>query len=278
MSELTSCAVVSPAVGLAPQVRPLLQSSRGRPAAGFVEGLMQAAVEHRAVCHPYLRALADGELPDVSFALADFARQYPLYAKWFPHYLSVVAAKLSNAEHREPLLANLREECGFLDDEALGQLAAEGIAAGWVEGIPHAQLFERFNAALGVAPLFEGDQDARAALHWRDRFYSYLRDASPAAAVGAIGLGTEAIVRHIYPPIVAAIRQYARLEREDYVFFELHCLVDDAHSQTLLAIAESLARDERSRADLQRGMLAALELRAGFWDHLCLRAFARPRG
>ena len=50
MSELTSCAVVSPAVGLAPQVRPLLQSSRGLPAAGFVEGLMQAAVEHRAVC------------------------------------------------------------------------------------------------------------------------------------------------------------------------------------------------------------------------------------
>jgi hypothetical protein len=111
----------------------MLQSSHRRPAAGFVDGLLQAAVERRAVRHPYLRALADGELPDVGFALADFARQYPLYAKWFPRYLAVVAGKLSDADHREPLLANLREERGFLDDEALGQLAAVGIAAGWVE-------------------------------------------------------------------------------------------------------------------------------------------------
>src|SRR5664279_827280 len=122
------------------------QSSHHRPAM-FVDGLLQASVEHRAVRHPYLRALENGELPDIGFALADFARQYPLYAKWFPRYLSVAAAKLSNAEHREPLLANLREERGFLDDEALGQLAAAGIAAGWVEGIPHTQLFERFSAA-----------------------------------------------------------------------------------------------------------------------------------
>ena len=259
MIELSSCAVPSPAVR-------------------FVEALPQAAVAHRAVRHPYLHALANGELPDVGFALADFARQYPVYSKWFPQYLSIVAAKLSDADHRELLLANLREERGILDDEALGQLAAAGIPAGWVEGIPHPQLFERFSRALGVVPLLDGDRDARAALHWRDRFYGLLRDGSTAAAVGAIGLGTEAIVRHIYPPIVAAIRRHGRLDREAYVFFELHCLVDDAHSETLLAIAASLARDERSRADLRNGMYAALELRAGFWDHLRRRAFARPRG
>lgn len=59
----------------------------------------------------------------MGFALTDFARQYPVYTQWFPRCLLVVPAKFPDAD-REPLLDNVREECGFVDDEALRELAA----------------------------------------------------------------------------------------------------------------------------------------------------------
>jgi pyrroloquinoline quinone (PQQ) biosynthesis protein C len=243
----------------------------------WIDSLLKEAAGHRAVGHPYLRALAEGEIPAIGFALADFARQYAVYSAYFPRYLAAVMSKLVDPNHRHCLLTNLQEESGTLGDEALSQLAATGIQAQWVNRIPHPELFRRFQHALGVSSLLDTDPEAMTAVCWREMFYSLLVNGSAAEAVGAISFGTEAIVRHVYPPILDAIRRYGRLQRQDYVFFELHCLVDDDHTDTLLTIAASLAQDHRDRADLRKGMFKALFLRASFWDHLHHRALAQGR-
>ena len=47
----------------------------------FVDALAREALEHRAVRHPYLAALASGALPDLQAALADFASHYYGYSE-----------------------------------------------------------------------------------------------------------------------------------------------------------------------------------------------------
>lgn len=263
--------------GLQAVFQPPLIANRQHCPAGFLDSLLEEAVGHHAVAHPYLHALAKGELPNIGFALADFARQYAVYSAHFPRYLAAVVSKLTDPDQRHHLLANLREESGTLEDEALSQLAAIGIPAQWVNGIPHPKLFRRFQRALGISPLLDTDPEAITAICWRELFYSLLIHGSTAEAIGAIGFGTEAIVHHIYPPIVEAIRRYGRLQHQDYVFFELHYLVDDDHSKTFLAIAAGLAQNDQARADLRKGMFKALLLRAAFWDHLYQRALAQGR-
>ena len=49
--------------------------------------LTDIAYQHPAIHHPYLQALASGNLPDPQAALEDFATQYQGYTSWFPNYL-----------------------------------------------------------------------------------------------------------------------------------------------------------------------------------------------
>jgi pyrroloquinoline quinone (PQQ) biosynthesis protein C len=65
-----------------------------------VIGLNSFALQHRAINHPYLKALAAGCLPQPRQAIADFAVQYQGYTSWFPKYLSCVMSKLESEQHR----------------------------------------------------------------------------------------------------------------------------------------------------------------------------------
>jgi hypothetical protein len=79
-------------------------------------------------------------------------------------------------------------------------------------------------------------------------------------------------VRSVYGHLVRAIDRFEHLAPQDAVFFRLHTLVDDDHQQVLQQIAIDLAATDAGRADLRRGMLKALQLRATFWDWLLARA------
>ena len=111
-------------------------------------------------------------------------------------------------------------------------------------------------------------QPTPAAGRWRTRFESYLGSASGAQAVGALGLGTELIVRPIYEQLVRGIIGIGALRRDQFVFFELHCLVDDQHQKDLLGIAAELAQAPNGLNELRSGMRTALRLRLEFWDDL----------
>jgi pyrroloquinoline quinone (PQQ) biosynthesis protein C len=91
--------------------------------------------------------------------------------------------------------------------------------------------------------------------------------------VGAIGLGTESIVKFVYRHLIEAIEKHTKLSLEQYVFFPLHTEVDDEHGLILLRIAEELAGEsEDSALQLRKGMLKALNLRASYWDNMYERA------
>jgi len=237
-----------------------------------MESLVKEALDHRAVNHPYLKALANGEFENMEEVLKDFASQYGFYSSWFPRYLTAVISKLENPEFRAHLLDNLSEESGHLHEEDLVAVRALGIKDEWVQGIPHPKLFKRFQVAMGVDLSAQPDIEVDI---WRDSFLALMQGGSAVSAVGAIGLGTESIVKYIYKDIITAIEKYTNLSIEDYVFFPLHTEVDDEHGLILLDIAQKMAlqspEDER---ELRKGMLKALNLRAAYWDGMYNRAMA----
>ena len=239
-------------------------------AAQVVDGLAAQALQHQAVQHPYLRALAWGELPDTRWALRDFARQYYAYSAHFPRYLTAVISKLENPAHRLALMENLTEESGQYEQEELDELAAIGIAPEWIVGLPHPELFRRFRRALGVMD-DDACPEAIEVVCWREQFLAILASGSAAEALGALGLGTETIVQTIYQPFVEAIGRIGMHPR-DSVFFPLHTAVDDHHQATLRDIAIDLAATEQGRLDLAKGMQKALALRCSFWSWLHQRA------
>jgi pyrroloquinoline quinone (PQQ) biosynthesis protein C len=225
----------------------------------FVAGLVQRALDHRAANHPFLAELGTERL-------ALFARHYHGYSCHFPRYLTATISRLDEPAHRSPLVANLIEESGSYDDEELEVLAAAGVKPEWIVGVPHPKLFERFCETVGVTPP-PSDSVAPEVRAWREMFYRVIVDGSPAEAVGAIGIGTEAIVSHVYRPFVGAIER-AGLDAAGTVFFPLHAEVDDNHQATLAAIAADLAADAEGRRGLELGMTKALMLRDAFFTWL----------
>ncbi len=243
-----------------------------RTGKSYLEELVQEALSHPAVCHPYLTDLAEGNLPDLKWALRDFASQYAGYCAHFPRYLTMVISKLHSPEHRTTLMQNLIEESGMLDDEEIAVLVEHGIDPDWVQGIAHPKLFKRFQQAVDANDTDDHSNDTLEVVCWRESFYHLLANGSPAEAVGAIGLGTENVVNKIYAPIIRAIERLGTLDRKQYVFFELHCEVDDDHHEALLKIAHDFTDVAQNRIDLRKGMLKALGLRAMFWNWMHKRA------
>ncbi|MCK5941249.1 MAG: iron-containing redox enzyme family protein [Planctomycetes bacterium] len=235
-----------------------------------VEALIQESLAHPAVRHPFLTRFASGTFADPANALRTYAVEYSGYAAWFPRYLKAVISRLESPAHRELLAHNLEEEQGHLGADDCEELRKAGIDPATVQGVPHPALFRRFCDSLGIEPR-ELAQPCPAARRWRERFESFLRRATPAQAVGALGLGTEHIVRPVYEQLIKGILGMGTLRRDEFVFFELHCLVDDQHQQDLLEIAQSLADQPGGLAELRHGMLTALKLRCDFWDDLYSR-------
>jgi pyrroloquinoline quinone (PQQ) biosynthesis protein C len=167
-------------------------------------------------------------------------------------------------------LENLSEESGHLHEEEMDAIRDLGIKDEWVQGIPHPQLFKRFQKAMGVASNNEPEIQVEI---WRESFLSLIQSGTAINAVGAIGLGTESIVKFIYKDLIQAIEKHTDLTLEDYVFFPLHTEVDDEHGLILLNIAEQMASESiEAESELRKGMLKALNLRAAFWDDMYERA------
>jgi len=247
-----------------------LNEARAPRALPFMEELQAEAVLHEAVRHPYLRALAEGALPDPLEALKDFARTYEGYSAWFPRFLSAVEARLPE-EMRNVLDENKAEEAGCYDEETLRELEDAGLRREWVAGIPHPELFRRFQRGIGVESDTAVDPASPVA-RWREALLHLIQTDHPAAAVGALGLGTELVVSRMYRTVLRGVDRFGGIRPEDRTFLVLHALVDDAHAASLLELAERFAVDGEGRAALARGMRTALDLRATFWNELHQRA------
>jgi pyrroloquinoline quinone (PQQ) biosynthesis protein C len=246
----------------------------------YVAALQEEACNHRAVNHPYLQRLIAGDVPDIKGALKDFVFQYSAYSLDFIRYLTATIGQLENERHRKALLKNLVEETGRIDAENAALLGTIGIELDWVNGIPHTDLFLRYLNAAGVDYEYRRTNSyADAAIIWRELFLSVCSREGPARALGAMGLGTENIVKYIYRPFIQAIERHLDISLRDRVFFDLHAALDDQHGETLTNIAIDYAANEENRRPIREGMLMALSIRNAFFDSLQTRAYAmKPVG
>ncbi len=235
-----------------------------------IENLVQEAQNHKAVHHPYLIALKNGSFSDPCMAIKDFSVQYSGYTSWFPKFLTAAISKMNDPSHRMHLLDNLYEECGNIDSEEIELLKKLGIKEDWVQGISHPELFKRFKLSLDIDPESE---ICEAVEMWREMFLNVLYNGSEAEVIGAIGIGTESIVKHIYKHITLGIQTHTNLQKYDYVFFELHSEIDDAHGEIMIQIAkEMVKKNPNDYYEIRKGMLKALNLRVMFWDMMSERS------
>lgn len=221
---------------------------------------------HPAVNHVWLENVAAHRYHDMGSTLRGFAGDYYAYSSGFPIYLRKLIAKLERSEHRELLERNLCEEEGGLDPADCERLCAAAIDPDDVEGIPHPELYRRFCRAMGLDDAELGLPESAGQL-WRQRMIAFLDDASPAAALGALGPGTESVVKPVYQKLLRGIRGLHALEPRDHVFFDLHCTVDDQHGQDLQRVAYDLLGTPNACREMRQGMLEALRLRQAFFAH-----------
>ena len=235
-------------------------------ATAFIERTSAHAFQSAAVEHPYLQALRDGDFPDVDWAFRDFALQYGLYSRRFTHYVCSVIKNLNCPDHKAILQANLAEEQGDAHDV---ELPPDVLAT--VIGQPHSQLYRRFQNALGIDAEAYEPTPACPGHYWSDKFLQ-LCGQNEHVGVGAIGIGTEFIVSRVFDQILDGLKAHSDLTMAQRVFFDLHSECDDEHAAQMLSITNDLAQDPKAREQIERGITAALDLRASFWDKLMERA------
>lgn len=239
----------------------------------FIKQMFKEALENRALHHPFLEALKNGEFKNTELVLKDFLYQYLAYSNDFLRYLTATIAQLEERNHREMLVHNLMEEAGRVDPDEEHELKEAGIKIEWIDGVPHPALYTRFLDAVGIDEKFRAKTEfCDEALVWRRMFLNICTVGGPAQALGAMGMGTENIVKFVYADIIEAIEKYTNVSRRDRVFFDLHAAVDDEHGEVIDNIATEYAQYRRNREPLRNGMLMALGARASFFDGMMARA------
>lgn len=219
----------------------------------FVGELTRRALSHEAVHHAFLLRLATGDLPDVQSSLKDFAFQYDHYRRHFARYLQALTRNVPLEIHRTALQEILNEE--------------RGDCRNGFETKPHTELFRDFQSAIGIDGEYRRHRQPHQSVEtWANRMLECCNNQNPAMGIGAIGLGTELVVPSIYGKILDSLASLPGLSKDDKIFFELHSHMDDEYAETFRQIAVDLARDERSRPQLERGMHLALDCRSVFWD------------
>lgn len=242
-------------------------------AAEFVRNLANEGMNHRVINHPYLLALKNGTLPNPSEALKDFSYQYLAYSNDFIRFLTATIAQVEDREHRAMLTHNLIEESGQVSDDDAHALEKIGIKLEWVAGVPHPQLFRRYLDAIGCDSKFRNENNyCDDATVWKNTFFLVCSTGGAAQALGAMGLGTENIVKFIYKHILEAIAKYLPVTPRERVFFDMHAEIDDEHGEVMNNILIELAQYHRNRVAMRQGMLMALNLRTAFFDAMKVRA------
>lgn len=232
-----------------------------------IKRISAQALTSNAVNHPYLSAIQNGDFPNMELVIKDFAFEYAIYSSQFTRYLSAVIDHLRNPKHQQILLENLTEEQGDTHDV---ELPPDVLAS--IDGIPHSQLFQRFQTAVGIDEDYRNTHiQSQTSTLWRDQFLQ-LCQIDECVGIGAIGIGTEFIVSSIYQQILKGLEKHTELTMSDHVFFDLHSQCDDEHAAQMLSIAKDLSHDDTNAERIEYGAKMAINMRVAFWDVMLARA------
>jgi len=179
-----------------------------------------------------------------------FVVQQHLYARHFTRYLCALLSNILIERDRLDLTENLLEEIGFGD---------EG-------GLPHAQIYRNMMAAMRIDA--RDEEPAPATQRLVAGMLEFCRDPNPMVGLGALCLGAEAIVPHVYSQIVEGFRGIGESD-ENLSFFLIHIEDDDAHAVTMKKIIDrEIEKNPLQREVLRRTARAALQLRTEFFEAL----------
>ena len=185
--------------------------------------------------------------------LDHFLVQQYYYARNFTRFLCALLSNIENEADRQALTVNLIDEMGL----------------GTIAGVPHSALYrkmlERMEIDPGIAPL----EKATQALI--DAMLESCKSGNILVGLGALCLGAEAIVPHLYGQIVTGFHANG-FSKADLEFFYIHMECDDDHALTMKMIIDQRVGSPRELLTLQSSARRALSLRARFFH-----AILQPR-
>lgn len=194
---------------------------------------------------PLLRRAASGRASRAE--LYAFIAQQFHYSRHFTRYLCALMGNLKDEADRAELAENLFEELGL----------GEG------GGVAHSLIYRRMMIAMGIDANAVPVHAATRALV--EAMLSACADPDPAIGLGALCLGAEAIVPHVYSQILTGLRAIGEPEA-NLEFFALHIEADDEHAITLGKIIErEVAADPAKRVALRKSAQRLIAARAAFF-------------
>jgi pyrroloquinoline-quinone synthase len=196
---------------------------------------------------PFLSRCRKGEVS--SEELACFAAQQYHYSRHFTRYLCALLSNVVNEGDRRELTENLVDETGL----------------GTEKGIPHSTIYRSMLGKLGVDPADHPVLPETQRLI--DTMLESCRNPNAAVGLGALCLGAEAIVPHVYSQVVRGFE--ARGETRDTLeFFHLHIGCDDEHAETMKAIIEREMTSSEQKLTLRCSAARAIAARVRFFRGL----------
>lgn len=179
-----------------------------------------------------------------------FVLQQGFYSRHFTRYLNALMANLVEDGDRHALTQNLFEEMGL----------------GEVKTTPHSQIYRDMMKTMGLS--YEDATPLEATRQLIDTMFECCRSTNPMVGLGAICLGAEAIVPHVYSTVIEGFEGIAE-PRRHLEFFVIHVGCDDDHAITMRnIIARRLQAEPRSRIDLEYGAAKAIAARIAFFRAL----------
>ncbi|WP_394840261.1 iron-containing redox enzyme family protein [Pendulispora rubella] len=185
--------------------------------------------------------------------LHGFVRQQGYYSRNFTRFLNALIANLLDEADRQALMQNLFEEMGLGD----------------VKSTPHSQIYRDMMKTMGIR--FEDEAPHPATVRLVETMFACCHNENAMIGLGAICLGAEAIVPHVYSTVLAGFEAMGESKRH-LEFFTLHVGCDDEHAITMRnIIVRRLQADPKSRVDLEYGAAKAIAARVAFFEALSSR-------
>jgi len=164
---------------------------------------------------PFLTRCRSGQV--TRRELDSFVRQHRFYSKHFTRYLCSLLSNIQGDKERLALCENLFEEMGLGD----------------FGNIPHSLVYTRMMNRLGIR--MDDEEVFFYTSELVDLMYECCRNENPILGLGALCLGAEAIVPHIYSQVVAGFIAIGESD-EDLDYFLMHIEGDEEHAETMLKI------------------------------------------
>ncbi|MGZ8219774.1 TenA family transcriptional regulator [Methylomagnum sp.] len=181
--------------------------------------------------------------------LTTFIKQHYWYSRNFTRYLAALLSNLENEADSLALTHNLFDEMGF----------------GEAGNIPHSLLYrnmaQRMELQFDQAPFTSTTSLA-------DTMLACCRSPNVMVGLGALCVGAEGIVPHVYAAIVEGFLAVGEV-RENLLFFTLHIDCDDDHAATMRKIIERELAERPDALDaLSYGAETAIKARIRFFEGL----------